>query len=129
GVRPYAAAMPEALARFAARLARPYLFDILLPPTIPTLRDLARMRFRVSWLRLIDELMAARLAAGASETPRDLFDLLIAAREPETGGAFSHAKLRDQVATMVVAGHETTALALFWSSYLLASAPAEQKRV
>jgi cytochrome P450 len=128
-MRRYGAAMRQALARFAAGLARPYLFDILLPPTIPTLRDFARMRFRMSWLRLIDEIMAARLAAAASETPRDLFDLLVAGRDPETGAAFPHAMLRDQVATMVVAGHETTALALFWSSYLLASAQAEQKRV
>ncbi len=128
-MRRYGAAMRDAIARFAAGLARPYLFDLLLPPMIPTLRDLARMRFRVSWLGLMDEIMAARLAAGASETPRDLFDLLTAARDPETGAAFSHAKLRDQVATMIVAGHETTALALFWSSYLLASAPAEQTRV
>src|SRR6266404_2867650 len=128
-MRRYGAAMRDAIARFAAGLARPYLFDLLLPPMIPTLRDLARMRFRVSWLGLMAEIMAARLAAGASKVPRDLFDLLTAARDPETGAAFSHAKLRDQVATMIVAGHETTALALFWSSYLLASAPAEQTRV
>jgi cytochrome P450 len=30
---------------------------------------------------------------------------------------------------MIVAGHETTALTLFWSLYLLASAPAEQGRI
>ena len=38
-------------------------------------------------------------------------------------------KLRDQMSTMIVAGHETTALTLFWALYLLASAPAEQDRV
>jgi cytochrome P450 len=43
--------------------------------------------------------------------------------------AFSQAQLRDQMATMIVAGHETTALTLFWSLYLLASAPAEQSRL
>ena len=37
-------------------------------------------------------------------------------------------ELRDQVATMLVAGHETTAVTLFWSCYLLASAPAAQER-
>jgi len=62
-MRRYGAAMRDAIARFAAGLARPYLFDLLLPPMIPTLRDLARMRFRVSWLGLMDEIMAARLAA------------------------------------------------------------------
>jgi cytochrome P450 len=33
------------------------------------------------------------------------------------------------MATMIVAGHETTAVTLFWSMYLLASSPADQERV
>jgi unspecific monooxygenase len=37
--------------------------------------------------------------------------------------------LRDQVATMILAGHETTALAIFWSAFLIASAPSAQARV
>ncbi|CAN7589443.1 cytochrome P450 [Trinickia sp. LjRoot230] len=63
------------------------------------------------------------------DEPRDLFDLLCAARDPEGGAAFNRAELRDQVGTMIVAGHETSALTLFWSIYLLASAPAEQEAV
>jgi cytochrome P450 len=47
-----------------------------------------------------------------------------AARDPETGEAFSDEQLGDQVATMILAGHETTATALFWSLYLLALDPA-----
>jgi unspecific monooxygenase len=125
----YGAALRRLMAQFAVRLARPYLFDMLLPATIPTLRDLARMRFRGRWVALMDEIIAARLAAEASESPRDLFDVLLAARDPQTGAAFSRAQLRDQVATMIVAGHETTALTVFWSMFLLASAPAEQERV
>src|SRR5207302_343715 len=38
-------------------------------------------------------------------------------------------KLGDQVATIVVAGHETTATALFWTAYLLARHQGEQERV
>jgi cytochrome P450 len=63
------------------------------------------------------------------DKPRDLFDMLLTARDPETGAAFSHAQLRDQMATMIVAGHETTALTLFWSLYLLASSRSDQERV
>jgi hypothetical protein len=37
----------------------------------------------------------------------------------ETGAAFSRAQLRDQIATMIVAGHETTALTLFSAAGLL----------
>jgi cytochrome P450 len=125
----YGPALRRLIGRYAVRLARPYLFDLLLPPAIPTLRDLARLRFRAEWVALMDEIIATRLAAPASETPRDLFDLLLAARDPQTGVAFSRAQLRDQMATMIVAGHETTALTLFWSFYLLACAPSEQRRV
>ena len=64
-----------------------------------------------------------------TDTPRDLFDLLLAARDPETGEGFSPDQLRDQIATMILAGHETTAVTLFWSLVLLSGAPDEQQRV
>ena len=72
-------------------------------------------------------LMAERRAAGkdAGAPPRDLFDLMEAARDPETGEAFTDEQLGDQVATMILAGHETTATALFWSLYLLALDPGD----
>jgi unspecific monooxygenase len=72
--------------------------------------------------------MAERRAAGKNDgaPPRDLFDLMDAARDPETDEAFSDRQLGDQVATMILAGHETTAIALFWSLYLLALDPATQ---
>jgi cytochrome P450 len=50
-------------------------------------------------------------------------------RDPETGQGFTPAELRDQVATMIQAGHETTAVALFWAAYLLALAPEIQEQV
>lgn len=125
----HGAAMRRMIAEFAERLGRPYLFDMLLPPSIPTLHDLARRRFRKRWLVLMDQIIALRSGAAHDGAPRDLFDLLRAARDPETGAAFSPEALRDQVATMIVAGHETTAVALFWTLYLLASAPQEQQRV
>ena len=76
-------------------------------------------------------LMAERRAAGKNEgaPPRDLFDLMGAARDPETGEAFTDEQLGDQVATMILAGHETTATALFWSLYLLALDPATQEQL
>jgi cytochrome P450 len=126
----YGAALRRHIAAFADHLGRPYFLDLLLPATIPTLRDFARQRFRARWIAFIDEIIEARLRVLAdADKPRDLFDLLLAARDPETGAAFSRAQLRDQMATMIVAGHETTALTLFWSLYLLASSPADQERV
>src|SRR5215469_17111464 len=80
-------------------------------------------------MSLIDAIVEARLAAPASDAPRDLFDLLVAARDPETGAGFSREQLRDQAATMILAGHETTAVTLFWSLVLLSGAPEQQERV
>jgi cytochrome P450 len=125
----YGPALRRMIAGFAVSLGRPYFLDLVLPLGIPSWRDLARRRFRTRWIALMDKIVAARLRAPAGDQPRDLFDVLLAARDPETGAAFSQAQLRDQMATMIVAGHETTALTLFWSLYLLASAPAEQSRL
>ena len=105
------------------------MLDFLLPVGLPSPHDVLRWRFRRTWIALIEGIMAERQQVGPSETPRDLFDLLLAARDPETGDAFSPAQLRDQVATMILAGHETTAVALFWSLYLMALAPDVQERV
>jgi unspecific monooxygenase len=125
----YGAAMRQALDRFAAHHAKAHLLDLLLPPGIPAPRDFGRRRFKRDWMALMDTIMQARLQAPPAETPRDLFDLLIAARDPEGGAAFTHDQLRDQLATLILAGHQTTAVTLFWALTLLAQAPAEQARV
>jgi len=128
-MRKFGAGMRLLLTEYGERLAQPHLFDMLLPSSVPTLRDLRRRRFRARWLRLMDSVMHARLDMPAPDTPRDLFDLLRAARDPETGQGFSPAQLRDQLATLILAGHETTAVTLFWALSLLAQDPAEQARV
>ena len=128
-VRQYCATMRQMLNEYGLTYARPHLWDMVLPPSVPTYRDLGRRRFQRRWMALMTEIMQARLAAPVTATPRDLFDLLYAARDPETGKGFAPEQLRDQIATMILAGHETTAVTLFWSLFLLASAPDEQQRV
>jgi cytochrome P450 len=121
-------ALREFVMEYGQRLARPHFLDLLLPLGWPSPQDFSRARFRKRWTRFIAMLMAERRAAGKKEgdPPRDLFDLMGAARDPETGAAFTDEQLGDQVATMILAGHETTATALFWSLYLLALDPATQ---
>jgi unspecific monooxygenase len=104
---------------------------LALPLGWPTPRDFSRARFRKRWTSFVGMLMAERRAAGKNEgaPPRDLFDLMGAARDPETGAAFTDEQLGDEVATMILAGHETTATALFWSLYLLALDPATQEEL
>jgi cytochrome P450 len=54
----------------------------------------------------------------------DVLSLLRAARDEDTGEAMSPRQLRDEVMTLMLAGHETTANALTWAFYLLAQHPA-----
>jgi cytochrome P450 len=122
----YGAAMRRMLNEFGEKYAQPRMLDMLLPPSIPTPADIGRGRFRRRWMGLMETILSARLATPEPETPRDLFDLLRTARDPETGAGFSPAQLRDQVATLILAGHETTAVTLFWALIMLAEAPEEQ---
>lgn len=124
-------ALRDFVIEYGARLARPHFFDLLLPLSWPTPQDISRRFFRKRWTQFIARLIAERRAAGKSDgaPPRDLFELMVAARDPETGEAFSDAQLGDQVATMILAGHETTATALFWALYLLALDPTTQEEL
>jgi cytochrome P450 len=127
--RQFGAAMRRMLKEFSQSYAKPHILDMVLPSSIPTPHDFGRRRFQRRWMALIGAIMQQRLAAPPADSPRDLFDLLLAARDPETGQKFSHEQLRDQVATMILAGHETTAVTLFWSLVLLSGAPEAQQRV
>jgi unspecific monooxygenase len=131
GMERHGAALRDFVMDYGARLARPRLLDLVLPLGWPTPQDFARARFRRRWTSFVGMLMAERRAAGKNEgaPPRDLFDLMGAARDPETGAAFTDEQLGDQVATMILAGHETTATALFWSLYLLALDPSTQEEL
>jgi cytochrome P450 len=127
----HGATLRDFVMEYGGRLARPHLLDLLLPLSWPSPQDFSRARFRKRWTRFIAMLMAQRRAAGKNDgaPPRDLFDLMGAARDPETGAAFTDAQLGDEVATMILAGHETTATALFWALYLLALDPLTQEQV
>jgi unspecific monooxygenase len=131
GMGRHGAALRNFVMEYGTRLARPHFLDLLLPLAWPSPQDFARARFRRRWTAFVAMLMAERRAAGKDEgaPPRDLFDLMDAARDPETGESFTDAQLADQVATMILAGHETTATTLFWSLYLIALDPATQDRV
>ncbi|TXJ10360.1 MAG: cytochrome P450 [Afipia sp.] len=134
----HGAALRGFVNEYGDRLAQPRFFDLLLPPGWPSPQDISRALFRRRWTRFMQTLIAERRAmaskmantADAGEAaPRDLFDLMVAARDPETGEAFTDEQLGDQVSTMILAGHETTATALFWSLYLLSLDPATQEEL
>lgn len=58
-----------------------------------------------------------------AQPPQDLLQMLLEARYEDTGGGMSDAQLRDELMTLIVAGHETTTFALGWTWFLLGSHP------
>jgi cytochrome P450 len=95
-------------------------------PVIPTAR---KRRFRAA-VRALDQVVdriidERRLTMHRSE---DLLSMLLEAVDEETDQAMSKRQVRDEVLTLLLAGHETTANALAWTWYLLSQNPdAEEK--
>jgi cytochrome P450 len=115
---------------YLAGPGRPNLFDAFAPTTGSfgfALRS--RRRFQKEWSATIDAIVSARRERRGTAASADLLDLLLAARDPETGQALSQVEVRDQCSTMIVAGYETTARLLFWATYLLTLDLAEQHRL
>ena len=88
-----------------------------------------RIRFQKAWSSSIDGIVAERKSCASPTANRDLLDLLLNLRDPESGEAISDVEIRDQCATMLAAGSETSARLMFWACYLLANDTAEQQRV
>jgi cytochrome P450 len=108
--------LAAALGVFAAEFRRAMNTGLLVPGTLPTPSNL-RMRRAVR--RLDDTLLrmiADRRANG--KTGNDLASELLRA-QGEEGSRITDRGVRDDLMTLLVAGHETTALALMWSWYLL----------
>jgi cytochrome P450 len=66
---------------------------------------------------------------GIPSDPRGLLALLSGARDPETGRTLDGEELIANLFTFIAAGHETTAVALAWTLWLLAKDQASQNRV
>jgi unspecific monooxygenase len=112
----------ELVIGYAEHLGRPSLLDFLLPLPIPSPRDFARRPFRRRWMALIGRMIAERRDRASETVPGDLFDLLSTEeRDPD--------RLADQVATLITAAHETTAVAMFWALFLVAATPEVGERI
>lgn len=94
-----------------------------LPEWLPRIRDPEARRALVTLDRMIMDLIETRRAS--DESGADLLQMLLDARDPETGEGMTDAQLRDEVVTLFAAGHETTAQALTWVFYLLDQHPDE----
>jgi cytochrome P450 len=110
-VNEYLANSPEAILKLGA--------------WVPTPRNLAMNRA----VKQIDELIYRIIAGRRAGEPRDdLLGTLLAAQDEE-GARMSDQQLRDEAITLFLAGHETTALALAHTLYLLSKHPDVERRL
>ncbi|GAA0218103.1 cytochrome P450 [Halobaculum roseum] len=103
----------------------------LLPPSVPTLGR-ERLREAVASLdRIVDELVDEKrraLREGEIEPDADVVSALLTA-EDDDGERMAAEQVRDEVKTLLLAGHETTALSLTFTLHLLARHPDIERRL
>jgi len=101
-----------------------------LPRWFPRLHRRATRRSAQVIRGLIEDLTSERAAAIADgRAPEDLATKIMTTADPVSGERFGTQEMVDQVAIFFLAGHETSASALGWALYLLATHPEAQERV
>lgn len=104
---------------------------LALPDHIPTPRN---RRFHAALATLDDAVRglidARRSQSAAKDTPPDdLLSALLNATDTDTGRQLDDRAIRDEVLTLLIAGHETTASALTWAWHLLATHSEAQEKL
>ena len=101
------------------------------PDWLPTPDNRRRRKavaaFNVTMERIIDERQATAVDGTITDTG-DLLSMLMLAQD-EDGSVMDDRQLRDEVATLFAAGHETTSNALSWTWYLLAQHPKAEAKL
>jgi cytochrome P450 len=120
----------DAFSRFQRGAQRVMGLSALSLPTFWHRRQCRIMgrRIRDSFSSLALERYAAT-ERGEAGLPEDMSSALIRARDPQTGARLSADEVVDQIATLFLAGHETSASTLAWALYLLARQPGLQEEV
>lgn len=93
---------------------------------LPWVRRMHRARAEMD--QFIQRLIQERRDSAADRG--DLLSMLIAARDMESdGGGMTDRQLRDEIVTLMMAGHETTANALTWTGFLLSRNPEVEEKL
>jgi cytochrome P450 len=104
-----------------------YVFHPFPPLSVPTPRN-RRMQQTIHVLdQLVYRLIAERRAREMERD--DLLSMLLSAQDEETGQGMNDRQVRDEVMTLLLAGHETTANTLTWTWYLLSQSPEIGRRL
>ncbi len=104
-----------------------FTFPFYPPLKVPTPRNRRFLAARATLDGIVYRIIAERRRRPSEHD--DLLALLMEARDEETGEGMSDRQLRDEVVTLFLAGHETTANALTWASYLLSTHVAVARRL
>jgi cytochrome P450 len=99
----------------------------LLPSWLPTPGNLKARRAIQRLDQVVYRMIAARRQNG--EDRGDLLSILLHAQDADDGTVMTDRQVRDEVMTLFMAGHETTAVALSWTWYLLAQHPEVDARL
>ena len=70
-----------------------------------------------------NKLIAERRSLGEPQSPPDLLSTLLFTKDEESGEGMSNQQLQDELITLYIAGHDTTAILLCWTLVLLAQNP------
>ena len=123
------ATFSKAITRYFETAGRASLLDFLgVPEWFPRPGEL----LAAGSVHTMHDMVAAAIEARRGQAPGgtdDLLNHMLAARDPETGQRMSKEELVNNMQFFIVAGHETTALALSWTLYLLAHSLEWQDRV
>ncbi|MBX9878972.1 MAG: cytochrome P450 [Candidatus Obscuribacterales bacterium] len=92
-----------------------------LPEWVPTKRNRQFLKAKAELDSVVMEIISKRRQSGIDEN--DLLSALLRATDDESGESMSNELLRDEVITLMLAGHDTTAAALTWTWYLLSLNP------
>lgn len=115
-------AIEAAMEEHVRRLGRP----VWLPGRVPTPGKLAFAREMSRFDRNVRDIVRARRGSGSSRD--DLLGRWLGSAGA-SGGLESADDVRDEVATIFLAGHDTTALALTWTAHLLSTSPRVEERL
>ena len=99
------------------------------PLSIPTPRNRRLLAGLNTLNTIIYTLINERRKQLTDTDAPDLLSMLLSARDEETGESMSDQQLRDEVLTLLLGGHETTAMALTWTWYLLSQHPEVERRL
>jgi cytochrome P450 len=93
---------------------------------VPSNHRFARIKARLD--AIVDGLVEQRRAQG-EQGRGDIVDRLLAARDADSGEGMSPEQMRDELITLLLAGHETSATALVWTYHLLGQHPEIEARL